>query len=230
MKILFTIGNLKKGGAERVIANLSNFLIKNHEVIIVTTTHDETYYELDNKIKVYHLDEAKELKKGIIIKNIKRIRMLNKIIKLEVPDLAVSFLPEPSYRLMLIKKNLPSIISVRNDPKIEYKSLKNKILMKMLYPKADGFVFQTEEARACFSQKIQEKSCVIPNPISQNFVGDLYSGKRKKTIVNVGRLTEQKNQLIIIDAFYNIQRKYKNYTLKIYGDGNLKPLLTNRIK
>lgn len=230
MKILFTIGNLKKGGAERVIANLSNFLIKNHEVIIVTTTHDEIYYELDNKIKVYHLDEAKELKKGIIIKNIKRIRMLNKIIKLEVPDLAVSFLPEPSYRLMLIKKNLPSIISVRNDPKIEYKSLKNKILMKMLYPKADGFVFQTEEARACFSQKIQEKSCVIPNPISQNFVGDLYSGKRKKTIVNVGRLTEQKNQLIIIDAFYNIQRKYKNYTLKIYGDGNLKPLLTNRIK
>ena len=48
---------------------------------------------------------------------------------------------------------------------MEYKSFFNKMLMKSLYKKADGFVFQTEEQKKYFDDKIQAKSIVIPNPL-----------------------------------------------------------------
>ena len=35
MKIMFCLGGLDKGGAERVIVNLSNALVKDNEIVIV---------------------------------------------------------------------------------------------------------------------------------------------------------------------------------------------------
>lgn len=221
MKILFTVGNLKKGGAERVIANLSNSFINDNEVIIVLTTIEEIEYNLNNKIKVYRLDKE-NISKNFIIKNYKRLSGLKKIINNEKPDIMISFLPEPSYRLMLVKpKNIPAIISVRNDPAKEYNTFFKKIIMKVLYDRADGFVFQTLGAKKFFPKKIQKKSVIIANPIKDEFLCKRYEGVREKNIVSVGRITEQKNQKLLIDAFCEINKKYNDYSLKIYGTGNL---------
>ena len=43
-----------------------------------------------------------------------------------------------------------------------------KKLMKILYSRADGFVFQTEEARNFFPKAFQDKSIIIPNPINED--------------------------------------------------------------
>lgn len=221
MKILFTIGNLKKGGAERVIANLSNSFIENHEIILVLTTAEEIEYKLNDKIKLYRLDKINQ-NNNFIIKNINRVIGLKKIVKEEQPNIMISFLPEPSYRLLLVKpKNIPAIVSVRNDPNEEYNNFIKRTIMKLLYAKANGFVFQTPQAKSYFSNKIQQKSTIIANPIKEDFICKRYEGKREKTIVTVGRLTEQKNQKLLIDAFNYLNKKYDDYTLKIYGEGNL---------
>ena len=55
MKIVFYIGNLKKGGAERVVATLSNNLSCNNDVTIITTTDEEIEYELNENIKICNL-------------------------------------------------------------------------------------------------------------------------------------------------------------------------------
>ena len=180
MKILFCLGSMTKGGAERVVANLSNWLIKKHSVSIVVTPPDKSLYELDSDISFMTLDYVNDKKDNIIFRNIKRIKRLNKYIKDFDPDIILSFLPEPSYRVLFLKpfNKKKVIVSVRNDPKIEYKSLFNKIIMKNLYSKADGFVFQTEEAREYFSKKIQERSVVIPNPINPDFICKPFDGIR----------------------------------------------------
>lgn len=233
MKILFNLGTLRKGGAERVVTNLSNYLSKdNNEISIVTSVAKEkSYYKINDEVKIYGLDE-KNKNENFLTKNINRIMRLNDIIKNINPDVIVSFLPEPSYRVLFLKllnRKLKVIVSVRNDPKIEYKNKINRLVMKILYPLADGFVFQTQEAKEYFNKKIQDKSVIIPNPLNEEFIHAIINKNKNKVIINVGRLEEQKNQEMLIKAFSEVCKKHPEYKLVIYGEGSLREKLTNLI-
>lgn len=231
MKTMFNLGSMTKGGAERVVANLSNKMIHDDEIVVCVTQYGEPMYQLDEKIKYYTLDED-EKKQNFFIKNIKRVIKLNEIVKKENPDIIISLLPEPTYRLMFINifRKKKVIISVRNDPKIEYKSKINQWIMKILYKRANGFIFQTEEAKQYFSKEIQDKSIIIPNPINDEFIRPPYEGEREKIIVSVGRLTEQKNQKLLINAFSKLEKDLKEYQLIIYGEGELRNCLEEQIR
>ena len=52
MKIMFAMMSMQKGGAERVIANLSNYMINNNEIILVPMLNERIQYELNNKIQI----------------------------------------------------------------------------------------------------------------------------------------------------------------------------------
>lgn len=232
MRIMFCLGSMTKGGAERVIANLSNEFCQEHSISIIVTPPDEPMYKLDNKINFITLDKCNDKKENIIVRTVKRIKRLRKIIKNINPDIIVSLLPEPTYRVMIAKIGLSkkTIISVRNDPKVEYKKFLNKIIMKILYPFADGFIFQTQEAKEYFGINIQKKSVIIPNPINEEFVCEKYKGEREKIVVTVGRLEEQKNQKMLINAFSRLPSEFAEYKLIIYGDGTLRKELEKQIK
>lgn len=231
MKILFYIGNLRKGGAERVVATLSNKLVEKNEVIIITTTDEKVEYSLDKSIKLFSLKNF-DGNKNPLVKNIIYLKRLKDYIKEIDPDIILGFLPELSYRLLILKPFIksPVIISDRNDPKIEYASLKSRTIMKFLYKRADGFVFQTDEARDYFCKKIQDKSIVIANPVDDRFLKTKYVGYKSTEFINVGRLNEQKNQILLIESFKDVIKKYPNYKLLIYGEGSLKNELSMYIK
>ena len=128
-------------------------------------------------------------------------------------------------------RKIPVIVSVRNDPNVEYKSKINNLVMKILYPLADGFVFQTEDAKNYFNKKIQSKSVIIPNSIKETFIQrEIYTGEKDKIIVNIGRLEKQKNQELLIEAFNDVKDEFLDYNLYIYGEGTLKENLKNKIK
>lgn len=229
MKILFAIDTLGKGGAERVISNLANEFVNTDEVGIMTLRNVPIAYELKEKIKIINT-ENKDANK--IIREIKNIKSIKEKINEFSPDIMVSFLPTMTYRLMIANRFCKKkvIISVRNDPKVEYKNLLKRILMKILFKKADGFVFQTEEAKSFFSKKIQNKSVIIPNPINEKFIIEPFKGKRKKEIVSVGRLEKQKNQKFLIRAFSKLSKEYNDYKLVIYGEGSERENLENLVK
>ena len=234
MKILFNLGTLRKGGAERVVANLSNYLAENNnDVSIVISVEKQSYYKLNNNVKLYGLDR-KKASNNFLIKNISRLKRLNHIVRTIKPDIIISFLPEPSYRVLALKlfnRKLKVIVSVRNDPKIEYKTKINRIVMKILYPLADGFVFQTKEAKEYFSKNIQQKSVIIPNPIDKKIIQrKVYTGKKEKKIVAVGRLVEQKNHELLINAFNLVKDQIPEYNLIIYGEGSLREKLQEQIE
>lgn len=250
MKICFFAATLTKGGAERVISNLSNFLINHREiekVDIITVFNSDIAYELDKKINVYTIDkEYKEYKnlvnsgtklKRFIFKvkkyfqNIKRKIILKKMIRSFDYDVIISFLPEPSFLILSLKKLIkcPIIVSDRNDPNIEYKGIRKNYLMKKLYPMADGFIFQTKDAQNYFENIIHKEYEIIANPVNDDFIVNSYVGEREKNIITVGRLEEQKNHLMLIKAFEKIRDKYKNYKLIIYGEGSLKTQLQDYI-
>lgn len=232
MKILFCTSSMGKGGAERVISILSNRFINNNDVYILVNTNKNIEYELDKRIKVVQLDEKVNI--NPITRNIERIIKTKKKLKEIKPDIIISFLPMPSFRVIIAnsKLKIPVIVSDRNDPNEEYKSKISKIFMKCLYPKANGFVFQTKQQKEYFSNEIQNKSIIIFNPIKNEFVGvDTKDIKKiENTIINVGRLVEQKNQKMLINAFSKVSKKHKKYNLKIYGEGPLKEEIEKQIE
>lgn len=231
MKVMFCTSSMGKGGAERVISILSNDFVKNNKVSILINTDKNIAYELDKKINIITLD--KKYYKNNLIRNIYRISQTKKILKKEKPDIIVSFLPMPSFRILIANKKtkIPVIISDRNDPKQEYKSKLSNRLMNWLYPKADAFVFQTNEQKEYFSKEIQQKSTVIFNPIKDSFLKtrDIEIKTRENIIINVGRLVSQKNQKMLISAFVEVSKKHPEYKLEIFGEGPLKEKLQEQI-
>lgn len=230
MKIGIFIGGLSTGGAERVVCNLSNYLSKNNEVTIITLNSLKSSYPLEKRVKHIAL-EKENFNESFIIRNIKRVMNFKKFIKNNNQDVYITFLPITNFIILLFRKFIkcPIIPSVRVDPNVEYSSVLFKILMKWLYPKADGFIFQTKEAKEYFNGIIKVDSEIIPNPINEDFIKRSFEGIRKKEIVTVGRLVPQKNHRLLIEAFSKIDIKFSDYKLIIYGDGVLRSELQEYI-
>ena len=243
MKIAFVCLNMEKGGAERVIATLANELSNSNDVFIMTLMNGESSYELDSKVRKISIDGSNCKYDNRIKINLKKVslmrsRRLRKELERENPDVIIAFLPEPSLRVMLVSKfsrkirKIPIIVSVRNDPRQEYKNTLIRRLAKVLYKDVDGMVYQTEEAKNYFKNIIKTTSqVVISNPISNSILlKPKADGRRKNVIVTVGRLEEQKNQELLISAFNDIPKnKRRGYILEIYGEGARRRTLQDMI-
>lgn len=231
IKVMFYINGIYGGGAERVMTNLaSSFAISGNDVILVTSFYRENEYELNPYVKRISLEET-EIKESWIKRNVSRVLKLRKLCKKEKPDVLISFMAEPNYRALVSTIGLPvkNIISVRNDPDYEYGGCIGKFLGKYLLPIADGCVFQTEDARKWFPEKLQRKSKIIFNMVKEDFYQTTYSPLQEH-IVACGRLEKQKNFDLLIEAFTVVVKKYPKATLHIYGEGSLKEELQEKIK
>lgn len=239
-KIAFCINSMEKGGAERVVSILANYFATNNEVYIITVTNKDILYELNSNINIIALAKNKSNKKenkffkkiSILPKILKRTIKLKKINNQYDFDVIISFLPEASFITMLSKPKCKVIISDRNDPKVEYNSKVYNTIMKNLYPRASAFVFQTEDAKKYFEDIIdfsRKKYEIILNPVDERFICNPYKGIREKEIVSVGRLTEQKNFELLIDAFNIVNKEIKDYKLNIYGEGLKREELQEKI-
>lgn len=72
-----------------------------------------------------------------------------------------------------------------------------------------------------------KKATVIPNPIS--ITATNISTCTNKRIISVGRLSEQKGFDMLIEAWEIVARKHTDWTLEIYGEGELKKELEGLI-
>lgn len=230
MKILFYINAIHDGGAERVMVNLAKYFSDTgYETILVTSFRDTWEYKIEGNVKRLTLEEN-EVKQGKIKRNFSRIIKLRDILKKEKPDVAISFMAEPNFRLLVasLGLNVKTIVSVRNDPNKEYAGKIGKFVGKCLLPLADGCVFQTKEAQEWFPERLQRKSTIIFNAVKEEF----FHIERKPVageIITCGRLEAQKNHKLLIDAFAEAIEEHPYARLKIYGEGSLRDVLQEQI-
>lgn len=97
------------------------------------------------------------------------------------------------------------------------------------YPKASRVLVMTQRARDCFPPEIREKCSVIPNPVRDD-LPEPYTGPRRKTVVTFCRLNAQKNLPMLIGAFAAFHKRFTDYTLEIYGEGELREPLEQLIR
>lgn len=230
MKILFYINAIHDGGAERVMVNLAKYFSDTgYETILVTSFIDTWEYKIEGNVKRLTLEE-KEIKQGRIKRNFSRIVKLRDILKKEKPDVAVSFMAEPNFRLLIasLGLNVKTIVSVRNDPNKEYAGKIGKFVGKWILPIADGCVFQTKEAQEWFPERLQRKSTIIFNAVKEEFF-HIERTPMVGEIVACGRLVSQKNHKLLIDAFAEVVKEHPYARLKIYGEGSLRDVLQEQI-
>lgn len=229
--IAFYIGSLHKGGAERVFVNLAEFFRREGYRVTMVTQYrypDEEEYALPKEIKRVLSDlTCEELNNSRILNFIHRVRKLHRIWKCEKPDLVLSCIGKNNFMTVvttMFTKTRP-VVSVVGEAKEEYPNRLMKALADLLFPHAAGIVLQTERSKFFFNRKIQKRAVILPNSLNPDFIKPRYEGERDKRIVAVGRLDANKNHEMMIRAFAALRNKYPEYTLTIYGEGELRAYL-----
>ncbi len=229
--LLFYINTLRHGGAEKAIIQLAyNFANAGYNSILVTSFIEEgnEYFVPENVTRISI--EKEEIKQSRLKRNLSRIKALRKLCKQYKPQALISFMGEPNFRALCATFGLKvkNIVSVRANPSIEYAGKMGKFVGKKMLPKADGCVFQTEDAKSWFPKKLQKKSKVILNPVERRFFETEYVGGNN--IVTLGRLDPIKNHKLLIEAFAEIKDEFENVNLEIYGSGDLEKELNELIE
>lgn len=222
--IAMLIGALTKGGSERVLVNLADYLVnKGYRVTMVTQYQKENEYPLNEKVhRVISDITESETTNSRLINFKRRFCKLREIWKKEKPDVILSFIGKNNMMAILTSRflKIPVAVSVRGEPTEEYYHFWMRFLARHLFAMADGVILQTRRCFAFFPEKVRKKAVILRNPVSDSFFRKRYEGEREKVITAVGRIDDNKNHEMIIRAFAGIAEEFPEYKLIIYGEGD----------
>ena len=249
MRILYCLaGTFNSGGMERIVIDKANWLAcHGYSVTIVTTEQNgqTDFFPIHEKVKRIDLDilYSKTNTYGVIQKAIARRKLLRKhksaitqVLKSIKPDIVIStfgnevgFLPSINdgsrkiaelhfsrwYRLQLNRKGIWKLV----DKYLTYTDFQ-------ILKKYDKFVCLTNEDKQNWKQIKNIE--VIPNFIENK---SQHSAKlNAKSMIAVGRLSYQKGYDRLIEAWRSVADKYPDWTLNIFGGGELKVDLEKTIQ
>lgn len=216
MKIVFTIAHMNLGGAQRVCYNLINWILNNTDskvhLIVCSCKKQEERFDLS---KISH--------SFVSGGSFSKILGIRKELKKFEPDILITMgVPQALFDVPACTGlGIKHVISERNDPAHFGGKAIVRVISRFLMRFADGYIFQTREARDYYGGRIAKNSTIIPNPLFNTDKMPLkrYEGGNTKTIVSVGRLHRQKNHHLLINAFKKIVDIHPEYRLVIYGEG-----------
>lgn len=224
-RIVFAIDTNTSGGAERVMANLANYFSeKGYSVDLINSDTSSDFYYIDSKVNVIKMGiDGTSFNK--LSRACYKVKFLYKHFKSTQPDVVVAFLfnMESAAIIAGILSKVRVFTSVRNGanayPKIE------RLFRRIFYPHIGGVVFQSSMVMSHPDFVRVKNKTVIMNPLSDRYCNppDIVPyEKRRKWVINVGRLNEQKNQKLLIDSFIKATEVFQEYELHIFGTGPLK--------
>ena len=235
MKILIVHPNLSYyGGAELVITKLANYLKEqeNYVRVLTLSVSDEIKKELNVPI----LSEEKLFDNGIfgIIKQISNLNTSIKNIEDAFDVLFVSNFPAE----LALRKTKKPVVWYCNEPPTYWLNPQAKIQfphkMLLCYEKKIVKDYVTEACVADeynasrFADRYETVPNIIPYGIDYNFFSkgnaskaiEDYNLKNRFVVLQVGVVTEQKNQLRSIQAIEKLKDKIPNIKLVLAGNYN----------
>ena len=218
MNILFFAGRIIYGGGEKVRNWLAKELAqKGHNVIYASPKIDNKSLEQVGLYKVVnHIEYPFRIKKKHPFEYSK---VIEKLYKDHQVDLLIIFGGSLVEQIIARRCGVKILLSERCEP--ASRPILSQILKQIQYKVADGYVFQTPEAAACYGKRASKIGAIIPNPIIDSLSNPQFDNLRKE-VVSVGRLSPEKNHKGLISAFSIFHKSHPDYKLIIYGSGPLK--------
>tara|TARA_B110000211_G_scaffold228633_1_gene285152 strand:- start:423 stop:1514 length:1092 start_codon:yes stop_codon:yes gene_type:complete len=241
-KIVLTIPALKKGGAEKVFADLAlSFDKKIFDILVIVFDGSESFFlkKIKKKVKVIDLNK-KKVSFGII-KFVKIVNNFN-------PEYIFSTLGNLNIAICLVrfffKKNVKIIVRETNFLSKNINQNKFPIIWKILYKiflkKSDNIIALSKSIKTDLIKnfKIQTKKIkVIYNPVNFKNISklsklkcklDLTIDKKCTIFLACGSLSYKKGFDILIDALKFVNSN--NYKLLILGSGPEEKNLKKQVK
>lgn len=247
MKIIYCINAVSNsGGMERILMQKANYLadVVGYEIVIVTTEQGglKPFFCFSSNIRFIDLDvdygdRADKPERNVIWKVIwknyqkkKHRKTLSRVLEREKAD----------YVITLFNNDIGFLPSIQDGSKkiaefhftYAYKTIASrnalvKIVQKVRqriwkkeFSRFDHFVVLTEEDKEAWGNMPNMR--VIPNFIP--FIPDCCSECSSKRVVAIGRADYQKGFDLLIEAWTIVTKKYPDWHLDIFGNGEKKGL------
>ena len=228
-KIIFYIPSIEGGGVEKNLFLLIKYLPKQVGKIYIITTNKKKNNSKD--IKYVCPNSSYWSKKNRIVKNLICIYLLIKNFW-SSKSVILSF--QSNLTSIVIAKILGFKILIRLNTSLK-KYLKNffkRIIFKFFYSFSDIIIVNSKS----FQKELNEvnlKSHLIYNLNTYKKKSkelDFFKNFRGLKILNIGRLTDQKDQLTLIKSLDILKKKNINFRCGIIGRGSFKSKLVSKIK
>jgi len=245
-KVIFQINDISiSGGAERVVVSWVNYLSENYkdiDVEILTSVASESFYKINDKVKIkslnINIDERNYIApKGILrkiycllkeislIRLFKLIRYFKDLKKNDVVVINKFELIRPLWILRKIGlfKSIKFIYFYHGCSDTYLKNL-SSLNRKFIFETADEVVFLFDNKVYDLKHIKKEKIKVLHNPLP--FISDKVCDINSRSVLCVGRLSEEKGMDLLLKAWANISKDY-DWKLIIVGDGDEREKLVN---
>jgi glycosyltransferase involved in cell wall biosynthesis len=234
MRIDFVINAIRGGGAERVLAALSEvFLKKGHQVKIISFEAISDQYPMNPSIQRIKL--SKQVLPTAKASNLWNLYKYYKV-KTNRPDVVISFLSLNNLISILVCKYLgiPVIVSEHhNHLHVDNPKWLTKFTWKRIYRYANWVTVLTKYDEPFF-KKYKCNVYVMPNPCSFP-ISEEVERPREKTVIAIGKLNRYHHKGFdnLIEIMSKVLPEKKDWHLKIVGDGEnglkyLKELVKNK--
>ncbi len=238
IKLIFFIPEFVRGGAGNSIFSLvKNLDKKKFHINIICLGKCEYKYQISKYAQIYELKNKKTIfaqrkigkildnitinnEKNILISNFFYANVLISLFQRKRKNLKFMFVERTTLTELFIYFNFFDFL----------KKTLIKILVKILYKKADIIISNSKKVSKDIERFINRKSIHI-------YPGTITNKKRKnhllnktsdiKNIIWIGRLAKEKGLDILLNSFKEINKK--NYKVYIYGNGPLQNYLKNKI-
>ena len=228
-KIIIFMPSIEGGGVEKNLFLITNYLSKKLNNITLITASKE----FRNKFRrINYVTPSLNLSKfGRKLKYLFCLYELMKLILFNKETLVFSF--QANVYCILIAKLFKCKIIIRSNssPSGWSKNFFKRKLFKLILGFADTIIVNSNEFKKEFKKQFSLETVMIYNPLNKNEIISLSKKKvklpffNKKSnnlkIINIGRMTYQKNQMMLLKAV-NLLKKKMNIKLLIIGRGELK--------
>ena len=239
MKVLYVFRSLAVwGGIERILVDKMNHLVDMYDYDVYMLTSDQgnhpVPYQLHEKVHIHDLNirfhqkyQYSLIKRYWVARHLKRLYelRLTEQIKQIKPDIIVCTTADHIDLLVKLKGSTPLVVESHSICLRTVELGKNWIARKWyrhhylrVLSKADVVVALTEGDAAEW-RKVHSHVKVIPNMVHLN--DGAVSSLDNKRVIFVGRFDYQKRPLLLVRIWEAVNKRYSDWQLNIYGEGEL---------
>tara|TARA_E500000331_G_scaffold344497_1_gene380837 strand:- start:716 stop:1819 length:1104 start_codon:yes stop_codon:yes gene_type:complete len=237
-KIIFFMPFIGGGGVEKNLILISNYVSKKLDNIYICTSSKKYKKKFNSKIKF--LTPKKNLSNNISIKlHYLYCLFLLFFFILKNKNSIVFCFQANVYCVLLCKfLNIKVIVRSNSSPSGWYHNFIKQFIYKSIIKRADKVLTNSEIFRKQMDKNFNIKSICIYNPLNKkeilrkskekiNF--NFFNSKRVLKIINIGRFTDQKDQITILKSAEILKKMNLKFQILLVGRGIEKDSLDNFI-
>lgn len=241
MRILFNSRLYQdiSGGVERMSLSLINEMVRRGhtvELVSLDTPGALAFYPISSNVLWTKIGIGDPSRRANLYQRIQRLLKMRQVIKRFNPDVCIGFQHGAflTIRIAAIGTGTPVIAAERNAPdRFKYlKGSKRRIFEFQTFKFAKILTVQLNEYIERYPRYLQDKIAVIPNPVNipEHRCDPIGLPNARKIILCVARLSYQKNQSVLIQAFSKLAKRFPEWDVEFLGEGEDRSFLVEEAR